>query len=101
MVGDKGYISKKHKEVLANINLITPIRKNMKTKLSQLESRLVKKRGIVESVFGVLKITQNIDHTRHRSPVNFFVNILTSLSAYCLRVRKPSINLAHVNFSLV
>jgi len=41
-----------------------------------------------------LTSSSQIEHSRHRSPVNFVVNVLCGLIAYCHRPRKPSLNLA-------
>ncbi len=38
-----------------------------------------------------LKHISQIEHSRHRSPSNFAVNLLAGLIAYCHRSRKPSI----------
>jgi len=55
------------------------------------EKILLRKRTLIETVFGYLKNTLNIEHSRHRSPVNAFVNILAALVAYSLKKNKPSI----------
>ena len=52
---------------------------------------LLKKRGVIESVNDILKNYCYIEHSRHRSPVNFFVNLLAGLIAYSFRDEKPSI----------
>ena len=45
---------------------------------------LARKRSIIETVIDQLKnISQIFEHSRHRSPVNFGVNILCGLIAYC------------------
>lgn len=49
------------------------------------------KRAIVESVIEQLKHISQIEHSRHRSPTNFLVNLLAGLVAYCHRSKKPSI----------
>jgi len=49
---------------------------------------------IVETIVDQLKNISQIEHSRHRSPVNFVVNLLCGLIAYCHRLRKPSLNLA-------
>lgn len=95
LFGDKGYISKKNEEALAKIGvkLITKKRKNMKPqKLSREESRLLRKRGIVETVIDQLKNICQIDHTRHRSPINAMVHLLAGLIAYCFLPEKPQIS---------
>nr|WP_282916171.1 transposase [Piscirickettsia salmonis] len=54
---------------------------------------LLRKRGIIESVFDQLKNISQIEHSRHRSVNNFMVNILAGLAAYCLQEKKPSLNI--------
>ena len=56
------------------------------------EKLLLKKRGIIESVVNKLKNELMLQHTRHRSVINFFVNILSALAAYTF-INKPSISL--------
>lgn len=92
--GDKGYISKKLTESLEKkgIKLITKVRKNMKKKmLSAFEKFFLYQRSIVETVIDQLKSICHIEHTRHRSPVNFLVNLISGLAGYCLKPKKPSI----------
>ena len=92
--GDKGYLSKNLEEVLAKqgLKLITRVKKNMKKRiLSAFEKFFLYQRSIVETVIGQLKSICHIEHTRHRSPVNFLVNLVSGLAGYCLKPRKPSI----------
>ncbi len=70
---DKGYISQTLFEVLFEDGkeLITKLKKNMKGKVMTFFDRLLqRKRAIIESVNDELKNICQIDHTRHRSPVN-------------------------------
>lgn len=93
---DKGYISQKLFEEMLDlgVQIVTQMKKNMKPKIMPLEDRLMlKKRSLVESVFHILKNVLHIDHSRHRSPKNFVVNILAALTAYCFYPNKPSIRL--------
>jgi hypothetical protein len=55
---------------------------------------LLRKRSIIETVNDQLKknISQT-EHSRHRSPVNFFVNLIAGLVAYSFREKKPSLNI--------
>jgi hypothetical protein len=95
MVGDKGYISQKLFEELyqRGLQLITKIRKNMTNQLMQLTDKLLlRKRAVVESVIDQLKNISQIEHSRHRSPINFLVNLLGGLAAYCLQPKKPSLS---------
>jgi hypothetical protein len=40
-----------------------------------------------------LKNICQIEHSRHRSPTNFVVNILAALIAYTFKEKKPSLNI--------
>ena len=94
LFGDKGYLSKKlFEDLFANgVQLITNIKSNMKNKLIPIFDKLVlRKRFIIETIFDLLKNEFHLEHSRHRSPKNFIVNILAVLTAYCLRDQKPSI----------
>jgi hypothetical protein len=94
LFGDKGYISKKLSDALAGqeLFLITKVRKNMKNKLMLLEDKMwLKSRGMIESVIDLLKHICDIEHSRHRSPVNAMVNLLGGLSAYSFLDQKPSV----------
>ena len=97
LFADKGYISQALFELLFDtfdIQLVTGIRKNMKNRLISLHDKLIlRKRAIVESVIDQLKNISQIEHTRHRSPINFFVNVIAGLIAYCQQPKKPSLNL--------
>jgi len=91
---DKGFASQKAFTPLfeQGLKLITSIRSNMKNKLVLLhEKMLLKKRGMIESVIDILKSVCNIEHTRHRSPLNMLVNTYAALCAYSTLERKPSI----------
>lgn len=93
IVGDKGYLSKEKSDYFARqgLSLITRVRKNMKKKvLTLFENFFLSKRGIIETVIDQLKSLCQIEHTRHRSPLNFISNLLAALAAYVLRPRKPS-----------
>lgn len=64
----------------------------MKNKLLQFEDAVfLKKRAVIESVNNILKNTLQIEHTRHRNPVNFIVNLISGIVAYCFIEKKPSI----------
>ncbi len=94
LFGDRGYISKKLFDDLfkKGIKLITRLKKKMKNKIMELGDRLaLSKRGVIESVNGILKETCQIEHSRHRSPTNFFVNLISGLVAYYFLPKKPSI----------
>ena len=95
LFGDRGYISKALFERLyqKNIQLITRLKKNMKNVLMNMKDKiLLRKRAVIESVNDFLKNICQVEHSRHRSPVNFLVNLLAAISAYSFLPNKPSIN---------
>lgn len=71
---DKGYVSQKLAQQLlesAGIQLITKLKRNMKQRLMPLSERLMlRKRSIIETIIDQLKNISQIEHSRHRSPVN-------------------------------
>jgi len=96
LFGDRGYISSKlFEELLAeNIQLITKIKNNMKNKLMDIKDKiLLRKRAIIETINDQLKNISQIEHTRHRSPANFLINLLSGLIAYSHQKKKPSLKL--------
>jgi len=93
LFGDKGYLSKKMFEKLWSngIQLITKIRKNMKNILMEMQDKLLlRKRGTVESVIGILKKFFSVDSTRHRSALSFLNNLCSGFIAYAFKPEKPS-----------
>lgn len=97
LIADRGYISQALFEQLLetfNLQLITKLRKNMKNRLMPwMDKLLLRKRAIIESVIDQLKNISQIEHTRHRNPINAFINIIAGLIAYCHQPKKPSLNL--------
>jgi hypothetical protein len=64
----------------------------MKNQLMRLQDKLLsRKRCIIETIIDQLKNISQIEHSRHRSPVNFCVNVLCGLIAYCQQPKKPSL----------
>ena len=97
LFGDRGYISiPLFNELLKqNLQLITKIRNNMKNRLMDITDKfLLRKRAIIETVNDQLKNISQIEHTRHRSPANFLINLLSGLIAYCHQEKKPSLKIA-------
>jgi hypothetical protein len=96
LCGDKGYISQDLFKTLylRGLQLITRLKKNMKNKLTKIEDQLIlRKRAIIECVNDFLKNICNIDHTRHRNPLNFSANLLSGICAYSYLPKKPSLNI--------
>jgi len=80
---DKGYVSQKLAKRLLDmvgVQLITKLRRNMKNRLMPLADRLLlRKRSIIETVIDQLKNISQVEHSRHRSPVNCLVNVSRSV----------------------
>jgi len=105
LFADRGYVSQALFEQLFSqhaLQLITKLRKNMKNRLMLLEDKfLLRKRAIIETINDQLKNISQIEHTRHRSPLNFLVNLVAGLIAYCLQPKKPSLHIQHHGLVLV
>jgi len=101
LFGDKGYISRTLFEKLLQrgLKLVTHIRNNMKSHLMEWEEKiLLRKRSLIETVNDTLKNVCMIEHSRHRSPTNFLVHLLSGLIAYTRLPQKPSINRNHSGY---
>ena len=99
LYGDRGYISKDLRDRLRvqGVNLVYKVRKNMDPlDLSVSDEVLLKKRMIIESVIRELKTQTQVEHSRHRSFVNFQVNVVSALIAYQLLEKKPSLNFSEL-----
>lgn len=100
LFGDKAYISNVlfDKLFAKGLRLFSTIRKNMKNYFLDLEDKkLLKKRSLIESVFNVLKNQMNLEHTRHRSPINFLVHILACVGSYM--IKKLGVASTKINYS--
>lgn len=99
---DKGYLSSSLFKQLffKGLRLITNIRSNMRNYLLPLFDKiLLRKRFIIETIFDQLKSTMNLEHTRHRSQTNFFINILACLVAYSLKSSNPKLHFGLIHSS--
>ena len=95
LCGDKGYISKELFLALykRGLKLVTGIKKSMKNFLMPLHEKiLLRKRSIIETVFDYLKNKFQIEHSRHRSPLNAFIHIISTLITYQFMPTKPAIS---------
>ncbi len=95
LIGDRGYVSAPLTRLLfeQGLHLITRLRKNMKNRLMHLSDKLlVRKRAIIECIIDQLKNISQIEHARHRSPVNFVVHLIAGLIAYCHQEKKPGLH---------
>jgi hypothetical protein len=90
---DRGYLSKLFADFYQRgLQIVTKLRRGMKSALMPLADKLkLRKRGLIESVNDLLTSVFDIEHTRHRSPLNGQVNVLAGLIAYCFYDHKPAI----------
>lgn len=95
--GDKGYLTKLKEYFLERgLNVIAKYKDKMykKVKNQVIDSDdflFSNKRGMIETIFDILKNNCDIWHTRHRSPVNAIIHLVSGLIAYQLRDSKPNI----------
>ncbi len=96
LFGDKGYVSQRLFESLLarGLKLVTNIRSNMKGRLMELEEKiLLRKRSLIETVNDMLKNVCQIEHSRHRRPINFLAHLVAGLIAYTKLPKKPSLKM--------
>lgn len=94
LYGDKGYISSHLFSMLFGngVHLVTGIKSNMKNQLMPLYDKIMlRKRSVIETINDELKNICQIEHSRHRSPVNFLMNLFAGIGAYCFFDKKPAI----------
>ena len=92
---DKVYISKNlfRKLYSKGLTLITGIKRNMNNYLMPILDKIfLRKRFIIETIFGYIKEHFNLRPNKHRSPTNFFVSLLAALIAYQINPNKPNIS---------
>ncbi len=64
----------------------------MKSSLLLLSDKiLLRKRSVIETVNDKLKNISQVEHSRHRSMVNFMCNLIAGIIAYHFLPKKPSI----------
>lgn len=91
---DKGFISQKAFEEFYQygLKIVTTIKQNMKNRLMSTAEKLgLKKRNLIESVNDLLMTICDIDHTRHRSPINAITHALAGIAAYSYLDKLPTI----------
>jgi hypothetical protein len=58
-----------------------------------MDKILLRKRVVIESVNDQLKNICQVERSRHRSVLNFMVNLLAGLVAYTYQEKKPSLDI--------
>ena len=104
LFGDRGHLSQKLFETLLeqDLQLITKRRKGMQNQLLPLADKLLlRKRALIETINDPLNNISQIEHTRHRSVINWMVNLLAGLVAYTHQPKKPSLNLSQNQLKLL
>ena len=104
LFGDKGYLSKKlFAELFARgLHLVTGMRGNMQNKLMPLwDKLLLRKCSMIDSLNNQLKNVFQIEHTRHRSVVNGFINILAALIAFVHDDNKSKLKIHSAEIALI
>lgn len=97
LFGDKGYISQDLFDQLFNqgLQLVTGIKKNMKNKLMpMIDKLLLRKRSVIESINNQFKNVFQLEHSRHRAPLQGLVHMVSAVVAYTHHERKPAIKLS-------
>ena len=54
---------------------------------------MLRKRALIETVNDQIKNISQVSHSRHRSVLNFMVNVISGLIAYTFQSKKPSLKL--------
>lgn len=92
--GDKGYLSKLKEELLGKgVDLLAKMRRNGKKDaiVHQKDAYYHRHRGLIESVFGQCVGLIDLEHTRHRAPLNYLCNVFAALLAYTFADQHPRI----------
>jgi hypothetical protein len=104
LFGDRGDISQALFEQLwgKGLQLVAKLRRSMKNKwMPVMDKLLLRKRALIESIGEQLKQVCQIEHTRHRSAHNGFVNMLAALVASTWQERHPSLHLQPEELTLL
>ena len=93
VLGDRGYQSETLRKKFQDqfLKMDSKLRKNTKRRLEALESVMVRKRALIESVFDLLKEHLGLEVASPRCMCNYFVNIFATLAAYTFYENKPSV----------
>ncbi|MDQ3753748.1 MAG: transposase [Acidobacteriota bacterium] len=96
LFGDTGDIWQTLFETLfaGQVQLVTKRTKKMKNRLVSMFDKIrLRKRAVIARVVEQLKNISQIEHSRHRSVTNFFVNLVAGLIADTYREKEPSLSI--------
>jgi hypothetical protein len=93
--GDRGYLTKLFEFFYEKgLTLVTKIRSNRKNVLVKMDQKIkLRKRAVIESVNDILTSVFDIQHSRHRKPINALAHLFAGLMAYCFYENKPAVYL--------
>jgi hypothetical protein len=92
--GDKGYLSKLKETLLEKgTDLIAKMRRNGKKDALVVEKDAYyhRHRGLIETIFGQWVGLIDLEHSRHRSPINYLCNVFAAPLAYTFMDQHPHI----------
>ncbi len=69
--------------------------------MSLWDRAMLSRRFIIETINDQLKNISQIEHSRHRSINGFMLNLMGGLVAYCLKERKPTLNMTDVEHNMM
>ena len=74
-----------------------PKKKMRNLPVDNIKNKLINMRPVIESVFDILASVCDIEHSRHRNPINGLSHILSALLAYQYMPKKPSVLFPSIN----
>jgi DDE family transposase len=92
LFGDKGYLGKQRAAALLKhgLTLLTRVRKHMKAlPLTLSDKLLLNRRNMAETIISHIKAFFSLNLPKHRAPLNAFLHLLATLTAYQLNPIKP------------
>jgi hypothetical protein len=100
---DRGYLTKLFDFFYERgLVIVTKIKSHMKNILVKMDQKIkLRKRAVIESVNDILTSVFDIEHSRHRKPINALAHLFSGLIAYCFYENKPSVYLPQSNNLLV
>ena len=74
----------------------------MKNSLVKMDQKIkLRKRAVIESVNDILTSVFDIEHSRHRKPINALAHLFSGLIAYCFYDNKPAVYVTKAHNLLV